>query len=229
MITRQNRERMQEYLVDKLSGSYKTVKNKSNIFTSDIRTNYITLDDNGIVLLVDKEYPRDSYREHNLTSFQIIYEKAKREKEHVGVVVYKDPETFFRSAAAHKHKNNGQFGSSRYGAKDLHNILWFRPEERFLFDKNKTLQYYQPKSQRLEECLATYTYAPITAFYSGTTNKRGYTFPLITYKLDHRITNETKTSQNLILQNGLLVPNHALCSDEAIMLPADMRAAASTM
>ena len=94
MVSKRQKAEMRDYIVDKLRGSADKVEPRQReIFRgSGIETSYILIgkDNRGIVLLVDRHYPNHALDE--------IHKGVKRQIPNVGVVLFKDGKTFFRTA-----------------------------------------------------------------------------------------------------------------------------------
>jgi len=189
--------------------------------------------DYGAIFLVDTDYPKDSLEEaystfdKNLTFSPLIYKdgenffrhvtKHKRKDHEDGKIIRKSiryegdyvEEQRLRKMELSRSKETYREGLHGYKASEMHNKIMFSPEERFLFTLNKTLQYYQPESKMLEECLTTIEYDPIIPSYVGKKSWNGHTISKNTvYKRDHQIV--SRNDYNGIFtqdwKSGLLVP-----------------------
>jgi len=159
MVTKKQKNQMIEYLLLCLETAHPKARADSIEIVDGIKTNIIRVDSKGLVLLVDRIYPNDS--------FPLLYRILKDKNESVAAVFFKDRVNFFRSAAKKNY-----FGKKirkslqNYNDKDLQRMILLRPEEEFLFGRGNELQYYQPKSEKLEESLVTYQYSNVTYDYS---------------------------------------------------------------
>ena len=160
MIRKAESQRMLDYIVSKLEGSNEKITPSKRELVGNIKSNLIFVGENGIVLMVDKTYPR------NL--FKYLYQIARQEKERVASVVFKDGETFFRSAAEKNYfKKNHYLSLKNYDNEEMQRMMLLRPEELFLAQNNFGLvQYFQPESPRQEEGLETFRFKPVKFDYS---------------------------------------------------------------
>jgi len=208
MVTKKQKQEMVDYLVANLQGDREVKPRRKEILNgSGIESSYILLGDNeGVVLLVDQIYPNDSFRR--------IYRGLKAQIPNVAPVFYKDGKTFFRSAVAGEERTgikSKQFKSSRdfslknYGSDDLHRMISLRPEEIFVSRSlGKWLQYYQPKSERLEKALVACKFKPVIFDYSHRSSEMFQLEPTESERLS--IWREKKEIfGNLSLDNGYLV------------------------
>jgi len=149
-----------DYLVESLRGSDERVEPKTKIIVGDADTNYILVGENGIVLLVDRVYPNETFRR--------AYNLAIEKKSKIGVVFFKDGETFFRNAAeTHGFKERYDLSLKNYNPEQVRQMISFRPEEIFAHGTGREwLQYYQPSSGRLEQGLESFKFVPVTFDYS---------------------------------------------------------------
>ncbi len=168
MVRKVEQKRMLDYVVSKLESSgEKIIPSKRNIL-GKIESNLIFVGDNGVVLLLDKIYPKDSFRYlHNI---------ASQSKERVASVVFKDGETFFRSAAEKNYfKKDHKLSLKNYNAEDMQRMILLRPEEIILTQKNfGQIQYFQPESSRMREGLETFRFKPVKFDYSHINSDYGF-------------------------------------------------------
>lgn len=155
---------MRDFLVSNLEHTYQKVTPITQRIFQEILSNYILVeneDKKGVVLLVDREYPKDSLsrvyrylRAYFLTN--------------VASVLIKDGETFFRSAMEKNYfKKERKLSLKNYSDKDLQRMILFRPEESFLFYiQKKKIQYFQPNSERLTKGLETFLFKEVIFDYS---------------------------------------------------------------
>lgn len=162
MASQREKRQMMDYTASHLEGS------ASPIISARGAPNFILAGSDGIVLLIDREFPRDGLRD--------IYRKARGLRQRVAAVLYKDGETFFRSAVGEEEitgikskrfKSDKGLSLKNYTDEGLRRMISFRPEERFLHSvQNGWLQYYQPASDKLEEGIETFRFAPVVYDYS---------------------------------------------------------------
>ncbi len=155
MTTKKQKNQMLDYLVDRLLNCGKDIVPRTKEMISGIDSNYIKVGDDGIILLVDQVYPNNALNK--------LYRKAKKERENVGMVLYKDGKTFFRNAAEKNYfKMREDLSLRKYSNDEMHRMISFRPEENFIYDKKeRKLQYFQPDSERLPEGLITFEFRPV--------------------------------------------------------------------
>lgn len=171
MINQRQKNEMRDYLVARLevSGLKAQPRRKEILRGSGLETGYILVGNNeGVILLVDGVYPRES--------FQRVYEGVQTQISDTAAVVFKDGKTFFRTAVGDEEITGIQskrfkqdFGLSlkNYTNEQLRKMISFRPEEEFLQNrKHGRVQYYQPASERLEQGIITYNFEPVVFDYS---------------------------------------------------------------
>ena len=162
MASRAMKKEMLDYLVAKMKGCNPSVEPAAKEMIPGIRSSYIKVGKNGLVLLVDQAYPNDGLEE--------MRDMAKNQgRTNMAYVFLKDGELFFRSSVAgmngkpglHTMRGKQEKGLSlkRYSKEELQKMITFRPEEVFVFgEKRKALQYYQPESPNLEEGLENFEF-----------------------------------------------------------------------
>lgn len=170
MTSRQHKKEMLDYLVNKLSLSAfggRVEPHSDRAFGAN--ADYILVGNSGIVLLVDHSFD---------SSFSEIYRNAESKKANIAAVVLKDGDTFFRSAARENyHKANTHGVLKKYnpavnkkivdGKNVMHRLMNLSSEEIFLCMSNcSKVQYYQPKSARLNDAIVSYTFRPVFYDYS---------------------------------------------------------------
>jgi len=153
MTSQKEKKQMLEYIVSKLNGSNQKIEPVTNAF-GDLKADYIGVGDNGIVFLIDKTYAKDS--------FENLHKMALINGNNAAFVFYKDGETFFRNAAESQgFKKKYGLSLKDYSQGKIQRMIEFRPEEIFMQKQNKWLQYYQPNSDRLKECIVSYKFEPV--------------------------------------------------------------------
>jgi len=109
--------------------------------------------------VVNRTYPNDSFVQAR--------RYLKQTKSSVAMVFYKDGKTFFRSAAKDNNfKGSLDLSLKNYTSEQIQRMIMFRPEEAYMAGRCGVLQYYQPKSDRLDEALATFGFEPVRFDYS---------------------------------------------------------------
>ena len=157
-ITKKQRNEMRDYLVEKLRGSNNIIEPVTRAI-SGIESDYIKVGQDGIVILVNRVYPNESLNQ--------LYKTACQFKKNVAPVFFKDGETFFRNAAErHYFKKSHNLSLKHYTGQQMHQMILFRPEEIFVLDRSPLIQYYQPRSERLEQGLASFKFSPVRFDYS---------------------------------------------------------------
>jgi len=163
---------MLDYIVNKLEhGNGETIIPRSKEIVSGIVSNYILIgshketrrdDKDGIILLIDKIYPKNSFNE--------IYEKVSdidSLKGNIGVVIFKDGKTFFRNASEKNYfKKKKKLSLKNYTDDEMHKMILFRPEEIFLSKRKEWLQYYQENSSLLKEGIVSFKFSPVIFDYN---------------------------------------------------------------
>ena len=159
MVSKQQKDQMKDYLLSRLDSRGGKILPVSKELVSGIKSNYILIGEEGVILLVDQAYPRDS--------FKTLHSMAKRQGRNIVAVLYKDGETFFRSATE-KTQFKETYGLSlkNYSKEDLHKIILLRPEEMFLNSGQHLVQYYQPCSENLGEGIESFAFNPVHFDYS---------------------------------------------------------------
>lgn len=179
MTKKELREGMLEYVVNNLTRGGHNVHIKKqdllgqmNPVWAGTESTYLLVDETtakGLVLLVD-----DAYTKH---TFKALVTACQRDWK-LSVLFLKDGKTFFRnSASRHNYKRN-DLSLKRYTSEQTHRMILFRPEEIVQLERTNFtrycnwLQYYQPKSARLEEGIASYQFSPVEFDYSHVSSYR---------------------------------------------------------
>lgn len=160
MVDHKQKKQMMDYLVSKLELANLGVTPKTKELLSGIKSSYIIIGekDSGIVLLVDQEYPKDS--------FPKFFQSAKSRFKDVASVIFKDGKIFFRNAAEKNYfKKNKWLSLKHYSNYEMNRMIALRPEEIFLNSQREWLQYFQPESPRLREGLESFKFEPVTFDY----------------------------------------------------------------
>jgi hypothetical protein len=178
MTSRQIKKQMLDYLVDKLQGSAPVITPTESEIVSGIKTRYISLFkvwntlESDTVILIDTVYPRDSFAR----VYSIVREQSKGK---VTPIILKDGENFFKnSAESHGFKQRYGLSLKHYTPSQINRMITFRPEELFIYEKKDGwLQYYQPKSEKLNESVVTMKFRPVHFNYDHI-DKRGLAYEL---------------------------------------------------
>lgn len=159
MASAKEKRQMMDFFVDRLRTASGAVVPASVDFGDGKKINYIVVDNGGAVLLVDRAYPNESFAQAR--------KYLKQTKSSVATVFYKDEGTFFRSASRdNQFKGSLDFSLKKYTPEQIQRMITFRPEERYMVGRDEAIQYYQPKSDRLQEALATFGFEPVRFDYS---------------------------------------------------------------
>jgi hypothetical protein len=176
MVNQREKAQMRDYVMSHLEGSGETITPKSKEVVPGITSNYLLVGKtgeaaSGAVILVDQKYPKSTLRQLNE-----VFTNPRNNIANIAYVLFKDGETFFRSAAAGEeetgiHSKRSKLRDDRslknYTDEDLRRMISFRPEEEFCMSRNSGwIQYYQPQSDRLEEGVVSYKFSPVTFDYS---------------------------------------------------------------
>ncbi|MEM4637470.1 MAG: hypothetical protein QXK76_00410 [Candidatus Woesearchaeota archaeon] len=209
MITQKQQKEMLDYIVSKLEGNYSNVDPMTRKLSHGIDTNYIKVDD-GLILLVDKFFlVKEGINNKNtlkdIYAKAINFSKEKYNNCNVGFIFYKDGKNFFRAAAPkHYYKSKG-LSLKNYSEKEIKRIIFFRPEEKFVYDIKGILQYYQPKSEKLEEGIITYEFEPVIFDYSHIDPRSRFKPQNRISKKDHIWINGEFTNENIKVSNGIII------------------------
>lgn len=210
MINQKQQKEMLDYLVAKLENNYSNVTPMTRKLSHDIETNYIKLDD-GLLILVDKGFLIKE-KGRNVNTLRTVYGKALNftkenyNNSNVGFITYKDGKNFFRSAAPKHHfKADDNHSLKRY-SEDMDKMIFFRPEEKFVYGHNGTMQYYQPDSKKLNQGIITYKFDPVILDYSHIDSKRIFKPSNKPSEKDHIWTSDEFMDEDLKLSGGILMP-----------------------
>ena len=166
MVIKREKERMKEYIADRLQSAHERIEVKTKEIVSGIKSDYILINNHDVVLLVDNTYPKDA-----LARF---YTGARSSQLDIAFVFYKNGKMFFRNAVhgekpglqGQKFKQDKGLSLKNYTDEDMRKMISFRPEEIFVNQQRDWLQYYQPKSEMLEEGIVSYQFRPVEFDYS---------------------------------------------------------------
>ena len=165
-MTKAQREAMLDYLVEKLyEGGERHLTASSKRLAGSVPIQYIKIseqdpENKGIVLLCDREFTKNK--------FTRVVRAAKDQYKNVAVVFLKDGETYFRTANPRAYAQADGRSLKKLTPEQVQRVMLLRPEE-IQFVKGKsggTIQYYQPKSARLDECLVEYKFQTVQFDYS---------------------------------------------------------------
>ena len=181
---------MLDYIVGQLEDSGQKVEPGNVEIVSGKKTNYINIEDKGILFLIDQYYPAKRTSAGMVPRIPHLFTWARYQgKTDNGMVFLKDGKTYFRSAAEDKswkkfEKSLKQYnqGGRKYqlieGFDPMQRMIMLRPEEIFAMkqvdpSKPNFIQYYQPDTLqtggRLDEKIITYHFAPAELDYSHQT------------------------------------------------------------
>lgn len=214
-MTKAQREAMLDYLVNALHEGGSRVQACSKKLVTNFKSNYIKVNDDGLVILCDREYTADAFKK--------FVRAAKDQYENVAVVFLKDGKTYFRTANPRAHIQGDGRSLKNYTPEQLQRIMLLRPEEQhFVSGKSGgTIQYYQPKSDRLEECLVEYKFQTVQFDYSHVGNDRFQPLNRTSVReYEWKSKNEHKGPVTLDHRALIFVPTPA----PAVSACADMRA-----
>lgn len=153
---------MMDYLVGALEGSDPRITPVKGGLGG--LANCIEIGDNSAVLLIDKTFPGDSWRN--------LMNAARTQYDHTSIVFYKDGETFFRNAAKKNHFKTNNRSLKHYTTEDMQKMIALRPEERDTNWDRSWVEYFQPESARLNEGVIAYQFANVEFDYSHITDDR---------------------------------------------------------
>jgi hypothetical protein len=184
MPSNKQKNSMSEYIASKLEQSGHSVEEEALRFTWDTKdTRILKVDNDQGVLLIDDP----SHYTCNRGKFIGRTEKAISELKKMGFslpsfVFYKDGKNFFRNPQSQSNDLQGirsKFEEDRslknYSPEDLSRILELRPVEKLILNKRiGRLEYYQPDSKRLEECIKGFGLKPVTLDYSHLSEKERF-------------------------------------------------------
>ncbi|GIU69484.1 MAG: hypothetical protein KatS3mg002_0720 [Candidatus Woesearchaeota archaeon] len=200
---------MLDYLISKLEKNYSIVEPKKSKPYQGIIANYIKLDD-GILLLVDQGFLVGKGKKTNtlipIYHSAINYTKDKFQNNNVGFIIYKDGKNFFRAAAPkHYYKAEKRLSLKNYTDEELKRMIFFRPEEKFVYDIKRKLHYYQPESDRLSEGIVTYTFKPVIFDYSHIDSYKRFKPNNKASEKNYIWTNKEYTNKDITLINGNII------------------------
>lgn len=165
MVKKADRKRMQEYVASKLECAGSTILS----INGDTNGILVMQEDNtqGLVILVDREFPNEELD-------RLYRSRVQQTTPNTAIVFYKDGKTFFRNAAhgveagleGKRYKSDKGLSLKNYSSEGVNKMIILRPEERFAMHNKRSIQYYQPESQRLEEGIVSFRFQPVVFDYS---------------------------------------------------------------
>lgn len=168
MALKQQRERMLEYVVERLrQGGESCEPFRKNLnLSGDFVSQYIKIVPSGLVLLCDRVYTESNFE-------RCVY-TAKKRFENVAVVFLKDGVTYFRAAMPKVVPKAEGRSFKQYKNQDLSRMIELtRAEVRCVEGTSGgKVFYYQPLSDRLNEAVATYVFQTCQFDYSHVTPDR---------------------------------------------------------
>lgn len=211
MINKKQQKEMLDYLVAKLENSYSNVNPMTRKLSHNIDTNYIKVDD-GLLLLIDKGFLVKE-NERNVNALDTVYRKALNftksnyDNSNVGLIIYKDGKNFFRAAATkHHYKSDKGLSLKKYNDEQLHKMIFFRPEEKFVYENSGTMQYYQPESEKLSQGIVTYEFEPVIFDYSHINSNSRFKPTNKPSEKDHIWTSNKFMDEDVKLSGGIIIP-----------------------
>jgi hypothetical protein len=172
MINQRQKQQMKDYVVAKLEGSSDSIRPIEKEILSGITSNYVLIDKNGAVILVDRPYPNDG-----LQKLAEVFRDPKNGITNIAYLVFKDGKTFFRNAShgeeagltGVKYKSDKGFSLKDYSPEKVRRMITFRPEEKYIRRRNMEdngdfgwVQYYQPDSEGLDEAIESFRFENVT-------------------------------------------------------------------
>ena len=165
MVKQAEKDRMRDYLVDRLRAGGAVVEPVTKELVSGAgEANYLRVGNDGVVFLVDRAYPRNRFsytlrfmrekRQNVATVFYKGYEDSEHEKQKI----------FFRSYAQDVHFKANDLSLKNYTHDQVNRMILLRPEEVLI--ANEGLQYYQPNSERLTEGVRSFRFSPVHYDYN---------------------------------------------------------------
>ncbi len=175
MTNREYKDQMLDYVVRNLSNGGHDVRIRRQDLLCKMNpamkgeSTYLLVDadtpEKGLVLLVDRVYTG--------AKFDILTSGIRKSWSNSAVLFLKDGETYFRnSASRHDYKRRKDLSLKEYTADETHKMIMLSPAEIKEMMRNRKrngtmdLQYYQPKSERLEEAIVTYRFDTVEYDYS---------------------------------------------------------------
>ena len=168
MVSSRQQKQMRDYMVSRLEGSNDSVIPKQKEVIPGVNTDYILIGKTGGVILVNHPYENDG-----LALLTGLFGHPQNGATDLAFVFFKDGKTFFRNAAngekaglkGNRFKADNGLSLKNYQDR-MNQIITVRPEEKFLINAGRWVQYYQPESERLEEGLVSFKFGPVTYDYS---------------------------------------------------------------
>ena len=201
MTSQAIREQMRDYLVARLEGSGSKIEPVTKEIIPGIKSNYIRVGDNWLVLSVDQFYPDEA--------LEMLHERVNGGGKDIAFVFLGDRETFFRSAedAGRDKKHGKSLKNSSYS--EVLNLIYLRPEEKYVSAKRgKTLQFYHPQFSDPEfgtfpEKIVSYQFKPALLTYGHI--KRGFKPDNCESKRFYSWHNRVELQGALNVENGVLI------------------------
>ena len=151
MIDKTQRKNMSDYLIRRIESPGLCTPKKISI--DGISADYMQLDANHVLLLVNKKFPKDEAKNNPLerSGLKVVYDALKNGSKdnpsfsNVGIVIYKDGKIFYKSVA---HELNKQFYNRNLTKEErtaIRNTFEITPEELFVSSKLEgKIQYFEP-------------------------------------------------------------------------------------
>ena len=149
------RKKLSEFLLNKFKKTYGQYYVKlgelNNSKNHALSLNCLYITGSGIVVLIDRTYPKDSLPE--------LHQKLKDSNRfsNIAYVFIPDDKYFFRQTyGLRQYEKNKSALRNRLTKNELSRLISLRHEEEFVYSINKWLQYYQNASSDLEESIVSY-------------------------------------------------------------------------
>ncbi|RLG11118.1 hypothetical protein DRN73_06190 [Candidatus Pacearchaeota archaeon] len=199
MRSKKQRERMRDYLVEKLRESGEKVEPAKKRILSHKKSNMILVKDSGIVFLVDREYSEEDFKD--------IYWRLGRK---TAYVFYKDGIHFFNTNKRKRYRKKRVKSLRHYTEEEFKRLVYFSSAERLIHFQRNSIHYYQPDSNKTPERLETYFFRNLEFDY----NNPSANIPSLKRESRRLFIWEDRSFGNsdLILRNGLLVPGQEVAN-----------------
>ena len=204
MPSRKEKNKMIEYIGSQLdAGGHRVIDNSFRFSWNKNELDYLKVDDDRLIFMISSpnEYTKSKTN-------KMLDELRYQNKGDSLFVFYKDGSNFFRNHASPNNKIKNKFSKLRldrslkdYTNEDLNNSIILSEAEKKIRENRKTLQYYQPNSERLEELIVSFRTEPFIFDYSHVPiNDRMGPMKRNSKKL-HRLTNRIELPEILSLRN----------------------------
>lgn len=111
--------------------------------------------------------PVYAHKPHQDNKIKQFYNIALKQGFEASLLIYKDGKDFFRNAAEkNDFKRRYSLSLKYYTSEQTRKMINLSPEEIYVKNSKTWMQYYQPKSKRLEERIVSVKFKPVTFDYS---------------------------------------------------------------